>query len=871
MIKKTSYRQMIVKIVLPVLMVLPLFFGQSSEVSAQACYTNVAGCGTNGGACLSNPGSCNLGWHCDLGSRSCSYGINSVVKWVCEGRMDECRDGEAGWSTYQQVTESCGKTVQIDVFKHNCRNGGPYTWSCGSGDLLDYIVYYTGDCPQQCTTCSTAGQTMTVTPSNPLPGQNVTFTFTSVNQGSTWITDALGGIDTSTCDSGWLNDHIVLGYNPVLNRVEGSTTCQAPSSPGTYTWTHGWKNDSSACPTCNNSTSYTVQGGSTPYRFNGVVIDENHNRWTPTLAGLSCPNGLTGPIEVSCTGSGAQIDYWTCWGGSGGHFDATAKVGAVSCVLNPNSLPAGYQGCRWEIINHPTGAVVGSGVGCTANFTQVAGDWQRGVTFHMLPNTVSCSLEALNPSGGEAPLQNVDMRTTIGGSATGTIAYSLDCGNGAPVVNGTAANGPIYLADVCNYATPSSYQATMTVTRQGDTRTCSTTVPVTAPVLYSISGSVFVRNNYTDPTCTNVAGDALWSGSNTMRVSLTSGVGSGGNVNNGGAYTIANVPNGTHVARFDTDNVPSGYELVNLSCGERSVLVNNNNEVGVNYVIRVQKVSSWWQVFGGDVLANAGGIRGILRADMLPGVADFLSKRLMSSLTNSAGVVMRQSGTVDVGSYGGQVRQDKNWSVVSGYDKSRRWEKYDYFANLFEVPHTATSLCNNQSQCSNAPKPSSGVYYWEGEVVIDTVNWDLGAGEKIVVFVDKGNLQIKRNIMVPNGAFLAFIHADSGDMGRDIVVANNVTVLEGIYLTNNDIVIESNGTDNDLQFQGRGSFIAWDIDSGVGPNAYRGIALLRSRQILNNNDVPAETFTYRPDLILNAPDAFKRVEQIRVESAPTSQ
>ncbi len=77
---------------------------------------------------------------------SCSNSVASVKMFKCTGRHDECGGGGAtpfwennGFTTSESVpTGECGVTVQIDVFNSNDYNSG----------LIDYIVYYTGDCNQ---------------------------------------------------------------------------------------------------------------------------------------------------------------------------------------------------------------------------------------------------------------------------------------------------------------------------------------------------------------------------------------------------------------------------------------------------------------------------------------------------------------------------------------------------------------------------------------------------------------------------------------------------------------------------------------------------------------------------------------------------
>ncbi len=104
-------------------------------------YTNC--CGYASGQCPQNGSGSTCGRGC-VGT-TCS-GV-AVFKYVCDGRVGECRSNESGPTSSASVSgTSCGKTVQLDVFNKNCRDGGAGSWSCTNSNLLDFIVYYTGDC-----------------------------------------------------------------------------------------------------------------------------------------------------------------------------------------------------------------------------------------------------------------------------------------------------------------------------------------------------------------------------------------------------------------------------------------------------------------------------------------------------------------------------------------------------------------------------------------------------------------------------------------------------------------------------------------------------------------------------------------------------
>jgi hypothetical protein len=122
------------------LVVLTLFI--STNVSAAigwngGVYTNLYGC---------SPGPCgefHTGNYCNPSTGSCSGG-GWVVRYTCDGKTTQCTSNEE--SNVGSFGASCGKTQQIDVFNKKCRldNGG-WDTTCV---LLDYMVWYSGDCVQ---------------------------------------------------------------------------------------------------------------------------------------------------------------------------------------------------------------------------------------------------------------------------------------------------------------------------------------------------------------------------------------------------------------------------------------------------------------------------------------------------------------------------------------------------------------------------------------------------------------------------------------------------------------------------------------------------------------------------------------------------
>lgn len=177
---------------------------QAAVFHGSGVYTNLCGTGLN-----ANANSCQRG--CNTNTGSCSASGNTVVKYTCDGRLSECRSNESSFSSSQSVAgTACGKTVQIDVFNKTCRvNGG---WNCGNNDLIDYMVWYSGDCQQQ-PTATPVPPTQTPRPSNtPIP--------TGTPRPTSTATPTLGPIHTSSCNA----LTIVSGNNSM---VPANVTLQA--------------------------------------------------------------------------------------------------------------------------------------------------------------------------------------------------------------------------------------------------------------------------------------------------------------------------------------------------------------------------------------------------------------------------------------------------------------------------------------------------------------------------------------------------------------------------------------------------------------------------------------------------------------------
>lgn len=93
--------------------------------------------------------------------------------------------------------------------------------------------------------------------------------------------------------------------------------------------------------------------------------------------------------------------------------------------------------------------------------------------------TLSTNLIVL-PDSGSAPLNDVDLRGNVYGTATGSIVYKFDCTDNGTWEHTSAPTtaDPYTIADLCDYATAGTYTAKLQVTREGLTAWDKVTISV---------------------------------------------------------------------------------------------------------------------------------------------------------------------------------------------------------------------------------------------------------------------------------------------------------------------------------------------------------------------------------------------------------
>ena len=249
---------------------------------------------------------------------------------------------------------------------------------------------------------------------------------------------------------------------------------------------------------------------------------------------------------------------------------------------------------------------------------------------------------------------------------------------------------------------------------------------------------------------------------------------------------------------------------------------------GLNYFVS-QDRDAWFQVTGGSLHANLGSVSSLIPATCTGTCDPYL---IRADADGTVGVVSF-TDSLSLGGFGGEnISQTENdWQAQTAYGGTQTG--YDYFARILQDDP------NGIGTWEGGVPAVSGVYNALGVTRTGGADWNVDSGQTFVLLVD-GDLVIDNNINVAAGGFLAIIASGN------LTIADAVTNVEGVFIADAAIVTcESAGTCGGggvaEQLIGEGIFVGW-----------QGIALRRDFDGADNSIYPAETFTYRPDLQVNA-------------------
>jgi len=463
----------------------------------------------------------------------------------------------------------------------------------------------------------------------------------------------------------------------------------------------------------------------------------------------------------------------------------------------------------------------------TANFTRaLCGDTQPGTPSLIGPANNS-SLTTLTTT---LDWSGVDFGTSCSGNVNEYLVY-VEAGDGTPdVLVATLGSGT------------TSYDFTGTVdgryywqivASNGARTTGSAVRSFYTPGL--VTGTLFDASDV--DTCALMAGEAKISGATVDLVSASNSYSP--TTNGSGIYTsYVNTPDSYIVSPVVGEPYSATPKLV---CqGSSADFVSTGATITRDFGFwRVY--GGWWQVVGGDVYGG-GGVESVI-PDSLPANEKYLVKE---DADGADGLVYYDAGgEVVLGGGSDMAVSSSGWESESGYEGQDINYAY-YMAKMKTLGKTAW---DGLSKPAYSPVDGYEVYTHTGNITID-YDFSINSDEKRIYMID-GNVVVDRAaVTVALGSHLTVIASGT------ITFADNVGEIHGWWMGERIVIASTGNTATEIQFIGEGSFIGW---SSIEFNRDRGVT---------NNTAPAEEFTYRPDFMVNAPDALKFSKYKWLEQTP---
>jgi len=324
-----------------------------------------------------------------------------------------------------------------------------------------------------------------------------------------------------------------------------------------------------------------------------------------TVLGLSPGQSYTFYLREGYTSSSPLLDNQTC---STQDADASGTLSVASTTENSVTLSYDFDnGTNVSIFRGNTRITTFSGTSGSSTYTDTGRSpgttyiyyLRNGVysssdlldsatgTTDSSASTLSVNLSA-NPDSGTAPLNNIDLTASVGGTATGTIIYEFDCDNsGSYDTYNTSSNTMYTQYNLCDYSTAGTHTARVRVTRNGLTATDTVNVSVTTPT--PTASGTLTSTNVTSDSATfgysfnNGTNVSIFRGSS-FRINLGSGTDSDSWTDTGLS------PNTSYAYYLRNGNTPSATELDSASIttgagasGSISVQSVGENQITLDY------------------------------------------------------------------------------------------------------------------------------------------------------------------------------------------------------------------------------------------------------------------------------------------------
>ena len=294
-----------------------------------------------------------------------------------------------------------------------------------------------------------------------------------------------------------------------------------------------------------------------------------------------------------------------------------------------------------------------------------------------------------------------------------------------------------------------------------------------------------------------------------------------------------------------------------------------------------QSVPSWFQVMGGNILAEQRS--GIAISTDIPESCVSASCAPRSLLAKSRSSVSESSGYASVGQ-GGNLSTNGNSSYPYTYLREASAQAFSSrvrgasvvkhtYTQLYQrygLGSTPTALANTnisayrgdlQNISTHLPaNPERQAYYSSGDVTI-LQPWTVKSGQSLVIFVN-GSLTVKNTITVETGGFLAFVTKGNILFSNSVSTTNEASVsplVSGVFVSDGTITVASNGpkgsNPKDDKFIGSGTFVGW---TGIELNRDYRAGTTDIASTLRTYDNPSELFIERPDFALLLPEKMKQ-------------
>ncbi|HUW21067.1 MAG TPA: carbohydrate binding domain-containing protein [Candidatus Bathyarchaeia archaeon] len=267
-----------------------------------------------------------------------------------------------------------------------------------------------------------------------------------------------------------------------------------------------------------------------------------------------------------------------------------------------------------------------------------------------------------------------------------------------------------------------------------------------------------------------------------------------------GDYTITFTPS-TAPVKIQNCTPPVSYTL-NL----------NSSSATANFY-QCPPQDPWWQTVSGNIHSDG---------------------QVIDAVPNNQWLMTGIPAILSYGSFGtglqDSIRSIDPLYAQSGYDADIYnylwWDRHLQDEEKIEAPNFLTEIADD------------GVY------TVDSSNQITGAadnGVKIVILHD-GDLTLTGDIEVDPGSFLMVVSSGK------ITISPSVTSIQGIFIADEIEFATVGGIPYDSLLEAQGTFIGWN-----------GISILRDIGPIQSVTNPSVVFTYRPDLVVNAPEFIQRI------------